>query len=89
MRQPDATQHVSVIGTPEQAADAITDWYLADAADGLHLYMASSPSVLIDFVDHAVPLLQSCGVFHADYEGTTLRQHYGLAPHRLGTGALA
>ena len=27
------TQHVSVIGTPEQVADTITDWYLAEAAE--------------------------------------------------------
>jgi FMN-dependent oxidoreductase (nitrilotriacetate monooxygenase family) len=78
------TQHVSVIGTPEQVADTITDWYLAEAADGFNLHVASSPGVLTDFVDHVVPLLQARGVFHDDYEGSTLRQHYGLAPHRLG-----
>ncbi|CAN5881533.1 LLM class flavin-dependent oxidoreductase [soil metagenome] len=82
------TQHVSVIGTPEQAAGTITEWYLAEAADGFNLHVASSPGVLTDFVDHVVPLLQSRGVFHEDYDGTTLRQHYGLAPHRLGAGAL-
>ncbi|MET0900565.1 MAG: NtaA/DmoA family FMN-dependent monooxygenase [Mycobacterium sp.] len=79
------TQHVSVIGTPEQVADTITDWYLAEAADGFNLHVASSPGVLTDFVDHVVPLLQARGVFHHDYEGSTLRQHYGLAPHRLGS----
>lgn len=79
------TQHVSVIGTPEQVAEEITRWYLAEAADGFNLHVASSPGVLTDFVDHVVPLLQDRGVFHRDYTGTTLREHYGLAPHRLGT----
>ncbi|VEG51847.1 FMN-dependent oxidoreductase, nitrilotriacetate monooxygenase family [Mycolicibacterium aurum] len=83
------TQHVSVIGTPEQVADTITAWYLAGAADGFNLHVASSPSVLTDFVDHVVPLLQAGGVFHHDYEGTTLREHYGLAPHRLSAGVLS
>lgn len=83
------TQHVSVIGTPEQVADTVTDWYLAEAADGFNLHVASSPRVLIDFVDAVVPLLQARGVFHEEYEGSTLRQHYGLSPHRLGAqGAL-
>jgi FMN-dependent oxidoreductase (nitrilotriacetate monooxygenase family) len=82
------TQHVSVVGTPEQVADTITEWYLAEAADGFNLHVASSPGVLIDFVDHVVPVLQAQGVFHHEYEGTTLRRHYGLAPHRLSTGAV-
>lgn len=77
------TQHISVIGTPEQAADTITQWYLAGAADGFNLHVASSPGVLADFVEHVVPLLQSAGVFHDGYEGATLREHYGLPPHRL------
>lgn len=81
------TQHVSVIGTPEQVADTITEWYLAGAADGFNLHVASSPGVLADFVEQVVPLLQAGGVFHDDYEGATLREHYGLAPHRLGSGA--
>lgn len=81
------TQHVSVIGTPEQVADTITAWYLAGAADGFNLHVASSPGVLADFVEHVVPLLQAQGVFHDGYQGSTLREHYGLAPHRLGAGA--
>jgi hypothetical protein len=36
------------------------------------------PSGLAAFVDHVVPLLQRKGIFRTDYEGTTLREHYGL-----------
>lgn len=80
------TQHVSVVGTPEQVAETITEWYLAGAADGFNLHVASSPGVLADFVEHVVPLLQAASVFHDEYTGATLRDHYGLAPHRLGAG---
>jgi hypothetical protein len=31
-------------------------------------------------VDKVVPLLQELGTFRADYTGTTLRDHLGLAP---------
>ena len=40
----------------------------------------SRPSGLDPFVDQVVPLLQERGVFRADYTGTTLRDHLGLAP---------
>ena len=30
--------------------------------------------------DTVVPLLQERGVFRSDYEGSTLREHLGLAP---------
>ena len=35
------------------------------------------------FVDEVVPLLQERGLFHDDYEGTTLRDHLG-APAQYG-----
>ena len=31
-------------------------------------------------MDKVVPLLQELGTFRADYTGTTLRDHLGLAP---------
>ncbi|MFC0534233.1 NtaA/DmoA family FMN-dependent monooxygenase [Phytohabitans kaempferiae] len=77
------SQHVSVIGTAEQIADTITAWYRAGAADGFNLHIGSSPDGLRDIVDHVVPLLQTRGVFHVDYEHSTLRGNYGLPEHRL------
>jgi hypothetical protein len=35
------------------------------------------------FVDGVVPILQERGLFHTDYEGTTLRDHLG-APAQYG-----
>jgi hypothetical protein len=51
----------------------------ADASDGFILVPHVTPSGLDPFVDRVVPLLQERGVFRTDYEGTTLRDHLGLA----------
>jgi hypothetical protein len=37
------------------------------------------PSELKTFVEQVLPILRSKGLFREDYEGTTLREHYGLA----------
>jgi N-acetyl-S-(2-succino)cysteine monooxygenase len=37
------------------------------------------PGQFDDFVAGVVPLLQERGLFRRDYEGTTLRDHLGLA----------
>jgi hypothetical protein len=36
------------------------------------------PSGLELFAGHVVPILQKRGLFHRDYPGRTLREHYGL-----------
>ncbi|HXZ08970.1 MAG TPA: LLM class flavin-dependent oxidoreductase, partial [Paraburkholderia sp.] len=65
-------------GTPETIADDIERWFTGRAADGFNLNADVFPSGLADFVDHVVPLLQRKGIFRRDYDGTTLREHYGL-----------
>ena len=49
-----------------------------DAADGYILVPHLTPHGIDRFVDDVVPLLQERGVFRADYEGPTLRDHLGL-----------
>jgi len=71
--------HRTFSGTPEQVADAIQDWFDADAADGFNIMPAVLPSGLAAFVDEVVPILQKRGLFRSEYTGTTLREHYGLA----------
>jgi FMN-dependent oxidoreductase (nitrilotriacetate monooxygenase family) len=71
--------HRIIVGTPEQIADDITAWFAAGAADGFNLMPDVLPSGLATFVDEVVPLLQKRGIFRRDYEGTTLRDHLGLA----------
>lgn len=81
--------HRMIVGTPETIADDIERWFVGHAADGFNLNADVFPSGLAAFVDHVVPLLQRKGIFRRDYEGTTLRDHYGLPcpPSRYaGTG---
>jgi len=71
--------HRVIVGTPEQIADDIESWFRAGAADGFNLMPDALPSGLQDFVDGVVPILQRRGIFRHDYQGTTLREHLGLA----------
>jgi len=70
--------HRTFSGTPEQVADAIEHWFTSGAADGFNVMPPALPSGLEAFVDHVVPILQQRGLFRTAYEGTTLREHYGL-----------
>uniref|UniRef100_UPI000A3BFAD2 NtaA/DmoA family FMN-dependent monooxygenase n=1 Tax=Streptomyces scabiei TaxID=1930 RepID=UPI000A3BFAD2 len=63
------------IGSPETVARTINDYVQSDAADGFILVPHITPTGLDPFADKVVPLLQERGVFRADYEGTTLRDH--------------
>ena len=71
--------HRTFAGTPEQVADAMQHWWENGAADGFNVMPAVLPSGLGLFVDHVVPILQRRGLFRSEYEGVTLREHYGLA----------
>ena len=74
-----AQGHRTLAGTPEQIADHIVQWVGNGAADGFNIMPPYLPTGLSDFVDQVVPLLQKRGVFRKEYEGTTLREHYGLS----------
>jgi len=82
-----ARGHRTVVGTPEQIADAIQDWFDNGAADGFNVMPPILPTALTDFVDQVVPILQRRGLFRQAYEGSTLRENLGLARPR--NGALA
>jgi FMN-dependent oxidoreductase (nitrilotriacetate monooxygenase family) len=83
--------HRTFTGTPEQVADAIENWFTHGAADGFNIMPPVLPSGLESFVDHVVPILQRRGLFHTEYAGETLREHYGLAvpENRYSTGGTA
>ncbi|MBR1222159.1 LLM class flavin-dependent oxidoreductase [Bradyrhizobium sp. U87765 SZCCT0131] len=70
--------HRIIVGTPEQIADDIETWFRAGAADGFNLMPDVLPTGLATFVDEIVPILQRRGLFRRDYEGPTLRDHFGL-----------
>jgi FMN-dependent oxidoreductase (nitrilotriacetate monooxygenase family) len=70
--------HRRIVGTPEQIADNIETWFTGRAADGFNVNADVFPSSLAAFVDHVIPVLQRRGLYRTSYEGTTLRQHFGL-----------
>jgi len=73
-----ARGHWVICGTPTGIADTLEEWFTTGAADGYNILPAHFPGAFADFVDRVVPELQRRGLFRLDYEGTTLRDHFGL-----------
>src|SRR5215468_5371878 len=73
-----ARGHWVLCGTPKRIADTLEEWFVEEAADGFNVLPPYFPGALIDFVDQVVPELQARGLFRREYEGTTLRDHFGL-----------
>jgi FMN-dependent oxidoreductase (nitrilotriacetate monooxygenase family) len=73
-----ARGHWVLCGTPARVADTLEEWFLAGAADGYNILPPYFPGAFDDFVDLVVPELQRRGLFRRDYEGMTLRDHFGL-----------
>jgi FMN-dependent oxidoreductase (nitrilotriacetate monooxygenase family) len=71
--------HRTIVGTPEQVADDLELWFKSAAADGFNYMPPSIPKQLEVFIEQVVPILQQRGLFRTEYEGETLRDHYGLA----------
>jgi alkanesulfonate monooxygenase SsuD/methylene tetrahydromethanopterin reductase-like flavin-dependent oxidoreductase (luciferase family) len=74
-----ARGHHTFVGTPEQVAALMEDWYTAGAADGFNVMPPVLPAQLEIFIAEVIPLLQRRRLFRTVYEGDTLRAHYGLA----------
>ena len=75
--------HPTIVGPPVELADHMQEWFEAGAADGFWLNPDVYEDGLPPIVDEVVPILQERGLFHRDYEGTTLRDHLG-APAQYG-----
>ncbi|MGE5148987.1 MAG: nitrilotriacetate monooxygenase, partial [Rhodospirillaceae bacterium] len=73
-----ARGHYTTAGTPEQIADLMESWFEDGAADGFNVMPPVLPAMLDVFVAEVIPLLQKRGLFRTEYEGETLRDHYGL-----------
>ncbi len=69
--------HNTVVGTPEQIADAMEEFFQG-GCDGFNVMPMMFPDIFRDFAEQVVPLLQRRGLFRKDYEGSTLRDHLGL-----------
>ncbi len=73
-----ARGHWVLCGTPTTIADTMEQWFVEGAADGYNMLPAWFPGGFSDFVDRVVPELQRRGLFRREYQGTTLRDHFGL-----------
>ena len=73
-----ARGHFVMAGTPEQIAGTIEDWIDSGAADGFNVMPPVLPWMLDAFANEVVPILKRRGRFRREYEGQTLREHYGL-----------
>jgi FMN-dependent oxidoreductase (nitrilotriacetate monooxygenase family) len=67
-----------VVGTPQDIADDMQQWFEAGAADGFNVCPATLPGGLDDFAELVLPELRRRGLFRTEYDGTTLRGHLGL-----------
>ncbi|WP_213875804.1 LLM class flavin-dependent oxidoreductase [Pseudomonas sp. dw_358] len=68
----------SPVGSPEQVAEQLLEWYRAEACDGFVIlppYLEEDEDL---FLSQVVPRLQDAGVFRREYPGATLRETLGL-----------
>jgi len=70
---------LAFVGTSETIADEMAQWLGERGSDGFNIVFPYLPQGLDDVVNQLVPELQRRGIFRQDYEGTTLREHLGLA----------
>lgn len=74
------------VGTPENLARRIEEWFDGRVSDGFNLQPAILPEDLDAFVDKVIPILQRKGLFRTAYAKGTLRQRWGLG---IGKNAAA
>ena len=70
-------EHPGKVGTATEAADHMQEWFESGAIDGFWICIDVYRDGIDAFVDQVIPILQDRGLFHRDYEGTTLREHLG------------
>lgn len=75
--------HPTPVGPASVTADHMQQWFEAGACDGFWVSIDVYEDGIDTFVDEVVPLLQARGLYHEDYEGSTLRDHLG-APAQYG-----
>ena len=66
-------------GTASGIADQLEALFRDSACDGFVISPAHVPGAFEEFVAGVVPELQGRGLFRSEYQGTTLREHLGLA----------
>jgi FMN-dependent oxidoreductase (nitrilotriacetate monooxygenase family) len=69
---------MQIVGSHEQVADLMEDWFKTGAADGFNIQPAYLPGMFDEFVAGVMPELRRRGLVRERYEGRTLREHFGL-----------
>ncbi len=72
-----ARGHKVVVGTPQQVADSMQLRFENGAADGFNVMPPWFTGGFDIFVAEVLPILRRRGLFREEYEGTTLRGHFG------------
>ncbi|MFN3890345.1 MAG: LLM class flavin-dependent oxidoreductase [Beijerinckiaceae bacterium] len=78
MRSAAAKHHWTLIGSVNQVADQLEDWFRNEAADGFNVLASDVPDAVQRLCTRLVPELQRRGLFRQEYEGPTLRDNLGL-----------
>jgi FMN-dependent oxidoreductase (nitrilotriacetate monooxygenase family) len=63
------------IGSPEQVADRIEEFWRESGAYGMSISPTVSPLSVEEFVDQVVPILQKRGLIRTEYAGSTYREN--------------
>ena len=79
MRSAAGKHHWSIIGSVQQVADQLEDYFVNGGADGFNILPSDVPGAINGLVDKLVPELQRRGLFRTEYQGSTLRDNLGLA----------
>lgn len=69
-----------LVGTPQEVADEMEEWFTTGAADGFNLVAPDLPGGLDDFTRLVLPELRRRRLFRHEYEHDTLRGNLGLEP---------
>ena len=77
VRRVDGGHHLA-IGTPQDIADTILDWWSTGAVDGFNIHIPVLPDGIAEFNRAVIPLLQASGAFPTQYDGSTIRQRLEL-----------
>jgi long-chain alkane monooxygenase len=74
----------TLVGSPEQIADALQEWQRDTDCDGFNISYAIRTETIIDFIELVIPVLQARGVFKRAYgEGTFREKIFGRGRARL------
>ncbi|MET1077384.1 MAG: LLM class flavin-dependent oxidoreductase [Pseudomonas sp.] len=74
-------RYITLIGAPEQVADALESWIAETGLDGFNLTRIVTPDSYRDFIDLVIPELQRRGSYKTAYaEGTLRHKLFGQGP---------